>query len=398
MPIAVKDYTWRETEAEVDIVLPLKAVKRSKVDILSTERYIKVNYPPYLFEVHLHAEVVEEQCTARVGDGVIKFRLVKKEPGLWGRLGSEESEDKQVLEERRAEAVEKVQRTAQEEAERKAKKKREEEQFAIRQQMKLEQEQRERIEREKQDERDRAERELQRWKEEKKAKAQQKKEAAVSARHGREKGSKNDGRDTSAIWKEKTKKAKPPPREGGNIPVHFTPRAFPTAARESREAEEQEWLAKQAAARRITQPKKNEEGDINERNPEFLKDRGVGFFRTKNYDAAVNAFSEGIRLNPNLPQLFSNRAACFLAMGELEKCVSDCCHALELYFPVVPSNHTPRAKVFARRGSAYAQTGQLGLAVQDYEAAIELLPSDERLREDCFRLKQALLDSVQTCS
>ena len=112
----------------------------------------------------------------------------------------------------------------------------------------------------------------------------------------------------------------------------------------------------------------------------------------KNYEAAINVFSEAISLNPGLPQLFSNRAACHLATGQLEDCIGDCCKALELYIPVVPSNQTSRAKVFARRGSAYARSGRLQLAVGDYEAAALLVPGDEGLREDLTRLKQALLD------
>ena len=408
MPITVKDYTWRETEAEVVLVLPLKGVSPSKADILTTERYIKVHYPPYLFEVYLAAEVVEEKCTVKLGDGAVEFRLVKKESELWGALAAKDVVgDKEALAEKRTGAVEAVGKAAVERAEARAAKKREEERYAIREQMRLEQEARERIEGEKQAERDRADRELQRWREEKEA--QRKKEKVEAARIAKEKvKSQNRSKKTtnasssaSAIWGKSDenggntpeKKAPPPPRQGGSIMVQFTPRVFPTAARESRAAEEQEWLAKQAAARRISQPLGEDRGDLNERNPEFLKDRGVKFFKDKNYEAAVNVFSEAISLNPALPQLFSNRAACYLATGDLERCISDCCRALELYYPVVPSNQESRAKVFARRGSAYAKSGQLDLAVQDYEEAVKLVPGDEGLKLDLQQLKEASLAS-----
>ena len=42
MPLLVKDYTWHETDAEVVLKLPLKGVKSSKVDVTSTDRFIKV--------------------------------------------------------------------------------------------------------------------------------------------------------------------------------------------------------------------------------------------------------------------------------------------------------------------------------------------------------------------
>ncbi len=160
MPIAVTDYTWKESELDLTIVIPLKGVKGSKADIFSTNQYIKVNYPPFLFEVHLFALVVEEKCTAKVGNGVIEFVLMKQEPGTWGRLNSEESKEKSFMVEKRQEAIEHVQKIAAEVTEQKAKKKKEEETFAIREQMKLEEEERERIETIKQSERDKAEREL----------------------------------------------------------------------------------------------------------------------------------------------------------------------------------------------------------------------------------------------
>lgn len=192
------------------------------------------------------------------------------------------------------------------------------------------------------------------------------------------------------IWPDKPVSSAPPPRKGGNIVVHFTPRQFTTAARESTAQQEEEWLAKMAAARKI-KPPETADGSINERNPEFLKDKGVDFFKAGNYEAAINVFSEAISLNKNLPHLYSNRAACYLSLGDNENCVKDCCMALELFFPVVPSNYAARTKVFVRRGTAYANMGELDLALQDYDGAKKLSPHDDRIREDYERIKQALL-------
>ena len=194
------------------------------------------------------------------------------------------------------------------------------------------------------------------------------------------------------VWTGKVEQSPPPLRKAGSITVHFTPRPFTTAARESKVAEEQEWLAKMAAARKI-KPLENSEENINERNPEFLKDKGIEFFKAGNYEAAINVFSEALRLNELLPSLYSNRAACYLCTGDLEKCISDCCRALELYYPVVPSNYVARTKVFVRRGTAYAKGGRLDLAVQDYDAAIKLSPNDEKLKEDYHKLKQFMLSN-----
>lgn len=43
MPLIVKDYVWEETEKSVFITVPLKGVKANKVDILSSEEYLKVS-------------------------------------------------------------------------------------------------------------------------------------------------------------------------------------------------------------------------------------------------------------------------------------------------------------------------------------------------------------------
>jgi hypothetical protein len=42
MPLIVKDYVWEETDKNVFITVPLKGVKAGKVDILSSEEYLKV--------------------------------------------------------------------------------------------------------------------------------------------------------------------------------------------------------------------------------------------------------------------------------------------------------------------------------------------------------------------
>ena len=150
MPIIIKDFVWRETETEVLITVPLKGVKPHKADIFSTDEYIKVNFPPFLFEVQLFAPVVEEQCTAKVGNGKIDFRLVKRTAGLWGILNNPDDRNRDAMKGNREKAIARAQERAEQDIKDRAKKKREEEQYAIKEQMRIEQEERERIEKEKQ--------------------------------------------------------------------------------------------------------------------------------------------------------------------------------------------------------------------------------------------------------
>ena len=44
MPLIVKDYKWEESDSMVYITVPLKGVRSNKVDIFSTEEYVKVSF------------------------------------------------------------------------------------------------------------------------------------------------------------------------------------------------------------------------------------------------------------------------------------------------------------------------------------------------------------------
>ena len=43
MPLIVKDFTWEQTEKVLFITVPLKGVKASKIDIFSSEEYLKAS-------------------------------------------------------------------------------------------------------------------------------------------------------------------------------------------------------------------------------------------------------------------------------------------------------------------------------------------------------------------
>ncbi|NWS08248.1 DAAF4 factor, partial [Motacilla alba] len=85
------------------------------------------------------------------------------------------------------------------------------------------------------------------------------------------------GHGSCSIFSQNLKEEQlPAPRVAATIKVNFTPRVFPTALRESRVAEEEEWLQKQAEARRIINSDLSELEDLKEeeKNPDWLKDKG----------------------------------------------------------------------------------------------------------------------------
>lgn len=90
-----------------------------------------------------------------------------------------------------------------------------------------------------------------------------------------------------------------PVRASGEIKVSFTKRHFATAARESHAAEEEEWLSKQMAARKAVNEAKEKakEGGV-EADPLWYKDKGNDFYKTGNYQSAINAYTAGSALTP----------------------------------------------------------------------------------------------------
>ena len=56
---------------------------------------------------------------------------------------------------------------------------------------------------------------------------------------------------------------------------------------------------------------------------EDLKAKGNAAYSTGQYSAAIEAYTEAIRVDPTIPALFSNRAMANLYQGDVEKCFED---------------------------------------------------------------------------
>uniref|UniRef100_UPI00358F7CC6 dynein axonemal assembly factor 4-like n=1 Tax=Myxine glutinosa TaxID=7769 RepID=UPI00358F7CC6 len=181
----------------------------------------------------------------------------------------------------------------------------------------------------------------------------------------------------------------PPPRPTSTISVTFTPRAFPTALRESRVAEEEEWLKKQAEAQRIE--------DINdlelsndEKDPKWLKEKGNKLFSSGCFQAAINAYTLAIRLNNRNHVLYSNRSACHLKLRNFHKAIEDSTRALELLVPAVDVNAVARAKAYVRRGTAFCELQLFVEGLQDFEGALKLDRGNAMLQADADKIRSLI--------
>ncbi|XP_076851414.1 dynein axonemal assembly factor 4 isoform X3 [Brachyhypopomus gauderio] len=374
MPLTVEDYTWTQTETTVYISIPLKGVKTSKVDVLCTDEYLKVSFAPFLFEAFLFQPIDDDKSVARIGNGAAVFTLPKKEGVLWERLCRSVEKDKQR--ESREEAILKTQKKHAEKSQAKATKAQLEKKFTLETMMKLEEDERKSIQRMKDEECAKATAELEVWKE--KQRKTEEEEEEIRRRTRGEMSTRAQARCVEPAG----------PRESGCIKINFTPRVFPTALRESRMHEEEEWLMKQAEARRAANADLAQLEDLKEeeRNPDWLKNKGDTFFRLGNYQAAVNAYDLAIRLNRAIPALFSNRAACHLKMRNLHKAVEDSSRALELLTPAVADNAAARVKAHVRRGTAFCELELFVEGLQDYQAALRIDPHNQALQADASKI------------
>uniref|UniRef100_A0A3Q2E173 Dynein axonemal assembly factor 4 n=1 Tax=Cyprinodon variegatus TaxID=28743 RepID=A0A3Q2E173_CYPVA len=403
MPLHVTDFTWTQTESTVHIKVPLKGAKAGSVDIVSTEEYLKLHFPPFLFEAFLFEPVDDDRSTAKVGNGVAVFTLPKKTAKMWEHL--------MMTTGIRERALLKQQEKLSAESKQKAEKRQAERKYALETMMKLETEEKERIQKMKDAEREQMTAELAAWQMKRKQEAEkaqknqnhqiQPRGSTDTAEHRLMEVQKNkDGESFPAYhplscFIKSIQTRLPPPRPRGNIPVTFTPRVFPTALRESLVSEEEEWLKKQAEARRAVNAEPEELQDLTEeeRNPDWLKQKGDKCFTNGDYVGAVKAYSLGIRLNGSIPALYSNRAACHLKLRNLHKAIEDSSKALDLLTPAVPANAAARVRASVRRGTAFCQLELYAEGLQDYEAALKIDPHNTGLQEDAQMIRSIIQGS-----
>ncbi|CAE7665025.1 DNAAF4, partial [Symbiodinium microadriaticum] len=158
--------------------------------------------------------------------------------------------------------------------------------------------------------------------------------------------------------------------------------------RESKQAEEQDWIAKNRKhlkkhgqlGQNLT---KGNGVDISEEDPSWLKAKGDDFFRGGDFRSAVNAYSSALDVDDKMISCYSNRSACYLKLGAPVDCRSDCTDAIEIVNGNLESGEMDHedvalsrktlAKLLMRRGISNCQLGNYGGAISDYESAITTL-------------------------
>ena len=79
MPILLKEFEFTESESQVYLEIQMKGVTPLKTDIYCNDLYLKVNSPPFFFELDLKFPIDSEESLASLGENCVKFTLKKVE-------------------------------------------------------------------------------------------------------------------------------------------------------------------------------------------------------------------------------------------------------------------------------------------------------------------------------
>ncbi|KAK9236867.1 hypothetical protein V1525DRAFT_433301 [Lipomyces kononenkoae] len=116
-----------------------------------------------------------------------------------------------------------------------------------------------------------------------------------------------------------------------------------------------------------------------------LKAKGNTAFGKKDFNAALDYYTQAIKLDSTEPIFLSNRAACYLQLQNWAAAESDCNLALVMMGQLANDNvPNPKAgvKLLYRRGVSRRAQGRLAQAKTDWERALALDPDNKSARED----------------
>uniref|UniRef100_A0A182T455 Dynein axonemal assembly factor 4 n=1 Tax=Anopheles maculatus TaxID=74869 RepID=A0A182T455_9DIPT len=393
MPLIPKNYTWQQKSNSsedggdgqlCDIVLrvPFPGNRFQPDDIFTTEQFLKISRSPHYWELFLCHAIDPDASHCSILENEVVFELVKQDPTVhWDTIELD---------------VPRTERASLKEH------------YLVQHRKRLEERDKQRAVEKDRKKKDEIHRQIERERndrtaidtllEESKQRELKRMELAMVKEY-RPDPSKNTpiGRKSStSICPALTGPSVPvvpqsPPavRRSGTLEVTFSDRTFVTPKRESMEQAEQEWTRKQAAARRSVG---FDDDDLrpDERNPEWLKQRGDTFFQQKNFLAAISAYSAGIRLTKDYYALFLNRSAAHLALENYQRCAEDCSTALELLQPPVEANRKARVACLARRAAALVKLGFLQQGYDEMVAASRLDPDEKSLQIEVDRLRRCL--------
>ncbi|MCH8196992.1 MAG: tetratricopeptide repeat protein [Proteobacteria bacterium] len=99
----------------------------------------------------------------------------------------------------------------------------------------------------------------------------------------------------------------------------------------------------------------------------LLYDRGNAYGRKRQYDRAIQDYTEAIRLKPDYARAFNNRGLSYGRKRQYDRAIRDFTEAIRL--------RPDYTSAYYKRGLAYGRKRQYDRAIQDYTEAIRLKPN-----------------------
>jgi tetratricopeptide (TPR) repeat protein len=109
----------------------------------------------------------------------------------------------------------------------------------------------------------------------------------------------------------------------------------------------------------------------------FYCGRGNAYANKKQWDLAIEDYTKSIKIEPNYFWGYYHRGHTYFDTGDYNRAIQDCTNAIEL--------DPQHALVYAIHGLAYNQIGQKQKAIQDLEKAVSLDPNNQWVKD---RLKE----------
>lgn len=415
-----------------------------------------MNYSPYLIDIILSKPIDALRHKARVKDGILIITLFKMIPEAWHELELNESNEN-LKNQIKSEAILKYNELESDLDLKRKEKRIADERFSTKKQMNLEENERNRLEIKKEEEKRIAEEDLYATfanleKNEKSEEKTQKVQWAKSltseysgideisedeedeAGAGAEDMARGKVEDIQEIYSptvdihslpsnhqnispevehDEEIKYIPPPRHtaangdstSSRVGITFTPRIFPTPMRESKQAEEEDWIAKnrkylskhgQLGGKGVN---RRSGGDISEEDPFWLKAKGDDFYRNRDYQSAINAYSSALELDEKYLSCFLNRSLCYLQLSDPLNCLSDCRDGLQILTKQladlggegsggneeveeeIVKLKKLQQKLLFRKGICHCHLGEYSEALKDYQEGHASMISLEMKRE-----------------
>lgn len=111
-----------------------------------------------------------------------------------------------------------------------------------------------------------------------------------------------------------------------------------------------------------------------------LKEAGNEALKNKQFDDAINHYSEGIELDPGYAILPANRGMAYLKLEQFGAAERDCSRAIQLDPSYI--------KAYLRRGTALTRLSRLAEARADYQKVLKLEPHNTQARDGLLDIQK----------